>query len=229
MRTIRIAAVLGLTIVGGTSVAHAEQSGKVWRVGFIGTLSSVSVMRNFIFPPLLTRLRDLGYEEGRNIVFEFRSAEGHMDRLPNIAAELVALPVDLIISPLCGAPLDAAMTATKAIPIVVPACDDDMVEIGVVASVAHPGGNVTGMSKINPELTAKRLELLKQIVPAASQVAVIWDPTFSPYVGDWRELRSRAKEELGSRLITPTMPGRQRDIQKRDNCVPVCHSGLRHV
>ncbi len=108
MRTIRIAALLGLTIVAGTSVAHAEQSGKGWRVGFIGTLPSVSVLRNFNFPPLLTRLRDLGYEEGRNIVFEFRSAEGHMDRLPNIAAELVAWPVDLSISPLCGAPLDAA-------------------------------------------------------------------------------------------------------------------------
>lgn len=107
----------------------------------------------------------------------------------------MALPVDVLVSGVCGAPLDEAMHATKTIPIVVLACDDDMVEIGVVASVAHPGGNVTGLTKINPELTAKRLELLKQIVPSASHVAVVWDPKLSTYLADWHELRSRASEE----------------------------------
>jgi putative tryptophan/tyrosine transport system substrate-binding protein len=102
-----------------------------------------------------------------------------LDRLPDIAAQLVALPVDVLIASVCGAPLDAAMQATKTLPIVVAACDDDMVEIGVVASMAHPGGNVTGLTKMAPEVTAKRLELLKEIVPTASQVGVIWDPKFS--------------------------------------------------
>ena len=191
---IRIAEWLCVSILAAPPVAHAQQSGKVWRVGLMATLTSVPAMRKVIFAPLISALRDLGYEEGRNIAWELRSAEGHLDRLPDIAAELVALPVDVFICPVCGAPLDAAMHATKTIPIVVTACDDDMVEIGVVASVAHPGGNVTGMSKINPELTAKRLELLKEIAPGASQVAVIWDPKFSSYLADWRELRSRASE-----------------------------------
>ena len=191
----RIPTLLCLGILAAPPVAHAQHSGRVWRVGVMATLTSVPVMRSIIFAPLIMGLRDLGYEEGRNIVFELRSAEGHLDRLTNIAAELVALPVNVLVTGTCGAPLDVAMHATKTIPIVVLACDDDMVEIGVAASVAHPGGNVTGLSKINPELTAKRLELLKEIVPTAKQVAVIWDPKFSSYLADWRELRSRASEE----------------------------------
>ena len=196
MRTIfRIAALLCLSILARQPVAHAQQSGKVWRVGVMATLSSVPLMRTVFFAPLIMGLRDLGYEEGRNIVFELRSAEGRMDRLPDIAAELVALPVDVFISPGCGAPLEVAMHATKTIPIVVPACEGDMVEMGAAASIAHPGGNVTGLSTINPELAAKRLELLKEIVPAASHVAVIWDPKVGAFLGDWRELRSRASEK----------------------------------
>ena len=155
--------------------AGAQQSARIWRVGFVGTLPPVSVMRSTIYQPLLAGLRDLGYEEGRNIVFEFRSPDGHLDRLPDIAAELVALPVDVLICGVCGAPLEAAMHATKTIPIVVAACDDDMVAVGIARSLAHPGGNVTGISKLNPELSAKRLELFKAIVPSASQIAVIWD------------------------------------------------------
>ena len=192
---LKAAALVALGVVMAPSVSDAQQSGKVWRVGVMATLTSIPTMRSVIFAPLIARLRDLGYEEGRNIAFELRSAEGHLDRLPNIAAEFVALPVDVFICPVCGAPLDVAMHATKTIPIVVTACDDDMVEIGVAASVAHPGGNVTGISKINPELSAKRLELLNEMVPTASQVAVIWDPKFSAYLADWRELRSIASEK----------------------------------
>jgi putative ABC transport system substrate-binding protein len=189
---LRAAALVALSLVALPSVSDAQQRGKVWRVGVMATLTPIPAMRNVIFAPLIAALHDLGYDEGRNIVFELRSAEGDLDRLPNIAAELVTLPVDVFICPVCGTPLDVAMHATKSIPIVVTACDDDMVEIGVAASVAHPGGNVTGISKINPELSAKRLELLKEMVPTASQVGVIWDPKFSTYLADWRELRSRA-------------------------------------
>ena len=93
------------------SVSDAQQSGKVWRVGVMATLTSIPMMRSVIFAPLIAGLRDLGYEEGRNIAFQLRSAKGHLDRLPDIAAEFVALPVDVFICPVCGAPLDVAMHA----------------------------------------------------------------------------------------------------------------------
>ena len=118
-----------------------------------------------------------------------------MERLPGIVAELIALKVDVLVAPVCGAPLDAARQATSTIPIVVASCNDDMVETKIVASLAHPGGNVTGFSKMTPELTAKRLDLLKEMVPSASHVAVLWDPGYSTYVADWQGLRATARAE----------------------------------
>jgi putative ABC transport system substrate-binding protein len=112
--------------------------------------------------------------------------------MPEIAAEVVALNVDVIFENVCGASVNAALQATKSIPIVVAACNDDMVETGLVASLAHPGGNVTGLNKMTPDLTAKRLDVLKEMVPEAANVAVLWDPGYSEYVADWRELRARA-------------------------------------
>jgi putative ABC transport system substrate-binding protein len=119
--------------------------------------------------------------------------EGNWERLPDIAAELVGLKVDVLMASVCGPTLNAAMRATNTIPIVVAACNDDMVETGIIANLAHPGGNVTGLSKMTPELTAKRLELLKEMMPEASRVAVLWDPGYSAYLADWRELRERAR------------------------------------
>src|ERR1700730_16815303 len=180
---IRSAALLGLGILAGLSDARAQQSGKVPHVGVIVTLTSPSMVRTLsTFQAFLAGLRDLGYEEGRNVVVEFLSAVGHLERLPGIVAELVALKVDVLVAPVCGAPLNAARQATNTIPIVVASCNDDMVETGIVASLARPGGNVTGLSKMTPELTAKRLDLLKEMVPSASHVAVLWDPGYSTYV-----------------------------------------------
>jgi len=85
----------------------------------------------------------------------------------------------------CGPMLNAARQATSTIPIVVGACNDDMVETGIISSFAHPGGNVTGLSKMAPELTAKRLDILKEMVPAASRVAVLWDPGYSAFSVEW--------------------------------------------
>src|SRR5262249_3325791 len=126
-------------------------------------------------------LRELGYVEGRNIVFEIRSAEGKVERHPDLAAELVRLKVDLILVVTCGPQLNAARGATSTIPILVIACSDDMVESGIVASLAHPGGNITGFQKLNPELAAKRLELLKEAIPKMSRVAVLWNPGYSDF------------------------------------------------
>jgi len=177
-------------------LAARAQQGKIHRIGMISPSAPLSMWRELHFVrAFLAGLHDLGYEEGRNIAIEFRSAEGNLERLPDIAAELVGLKVDVLISGVCGATLNAAMRATNTIPIVVGACNDDMVETGIIASLAHPGGNVTGLSKMTPELTAKRLELLKEMVPKASRVAVLWDPGYSAYLADWREVRERARTE----------------------------------
>jgi putative ABC transport system substrate-binding protein len=120
------------------------------------------------------KLRDLGYVEGQNIGIEYRWAEGHDDRLPGLAAELVRLNVDVIVT--TGTPSAfAAKQATAIIPIVM-ASAGDPVRSGLVASLAHPGGNVTGFTVLGPELEGKRLELLKQAVPRISRVAVLWNP-----------------------------------------------------
>jgi putative ABC transport system substrate-binding protein len=139
----------------------------------------------------LSGLDDLGYIEGKDFAIEFGWAEGELNRLPAIAADLVARKVDVLYPNVCGATLNAAMQATRTIPIVVAACNDDMVELGTIKSLAHPGGNVTGLNKMTPELSAKRLDLLKELVPEAVKVGVMWDPRYSSYTADWRLLRAR--------------------------------------
>jgi putative ABC transport system substrate-binding protein len=119
-------------------------------------------------------LRDLGYVEGRNLVIEYRDAEGKSERLPALAAELVALKVDVIFAPTTATAL-AAKQATRTLPIVF-AVVADPVTSGFVTSLARPGGNVTGLSFLAPELVGKRLELLKQAIPGVTQVAVLWQP-----------------------------------------------------
>ena len=120
-------------------------------------------------------LRELGYVEGKNIVIEYRYAEGKLDRLPALAAELVRLKVDVIVT--AGpAATRAAKEATVTIPIVM-AQDHDPVGNGFVASLARPGGNITGLSTLAPELSGKRLELLKEIIPRLSRVAVLGNST----------------------------------------------------
>jgi ABC-type uncharacterized transport system substrate-binding protein len=128
----------------------------------------------------LQGLRDLGYVEGRNVVIEYRDAEGKRQRLLALAAELVALKVDVIVAPNTPAAL-AAKQATRTLPIVF-ALAADPVASGLVTSLARPGGNVTGLSILAPELVGKCLELLKQAVPGVSRVAVLWKPGASANV-----------------------------------------------
>jgi putative ABC transport system substrate-binding protein len=149
--------------------ALAQQSGKMYRVGFLVTPS-----RSFFTARMegfQQGLRNLGYIEGKNIVIEYRYAEGKADRLPKLAEELVSLRVDLIIT--SGPALWAAKNATKTIPIVFTGVQDP-VATGVVDSLAKPGGNVTGLSILAPELGGKRLELLKEVVPKITRVAFLW-------------------------------------------------------
>jgi putative ABC transport system substrate-binding protein len=151
--------------------AGAQQTGKVPRIGILATsrTSGPHMLEAF-----RQGLRELGWVEGRTVMIEFRSADGQIERLPALAAELVALPVDVI---LLAGPIQAhaAKQATRTIPIVF-ATVGDPVGSGLVASLARPGGNLTGLSSITPELVGKRLEFLKQALPSVKRVGVLWTP-----------------------------------------------------
>jgi putative tryptophan/tyrosine transport system substrate-binding protein len=158
--------VFALTMCGAR--AEAQQPTKVWRIAWVTAASTRSMMpRIEVFR---AGLRELGYVEGKNIIIEVRSAEGKRDRLPAIMAELLSLKVDIIVS--AGAGITGpAKDATSTIPIVM-SQDPDPVANGFVASLARPGGNITGLSIFRPELSGKRLELVKETLPNLSRVAV---------------------------------------------------------
>ncbi|HEV8456807.1 MAG TPA: ABC transporter substrate-binding protein, partial [Methylomirabilota bacterium] len=149
--------------------ASAQQAAKIARIGYLSPNLAASPHRQEAFRQ---GLRDLGYVEGRNVVIESRDAEGKFERLPTLAAELVALKVDVIVAAGTPAAL-AAKHATRTLPIVF-AVAADPVTSGLVASLARPGGNVTGLSILAPELVGKCLEQLKQAVPGVRRVAVLW-------------------------------------------------------
>jgi len=153
--------------------AEAQQPTKVPRIGFLSAASSSAIAARV--EAFSQGLRELGYVEGKNIFIEWRFAEGKSDRLPALAAELVRLKVDVIVS---EAPTStrSAKQATATIPIVM-VFDDDPVGSGFVASLARPGGNITGLSTLSPEISGKQLELLKEIVPKLSRVGVLGDVT----------------------------------------------------
>lgn len=158
------------------SASAAPPPGKVLRVGVLVAFGeSFDPDSDSVHRALRDDLRSHGYELGRNIMLEFRSARGYPERLPELAAELVRLKVDVLIPVLTGATL-AAHEATKTIPIVMLAATDP-VATGVVASLARPGGNITGVSINAEEISAKRLQLLKEAVPKLSRVAVLWNST----------------------------------------------------
>ena len=157
------------------AVAMAQQPKKVPLIGY---LSSFVPAREFARSEAIRlALRDLGYVEGQNIVIEYRYAEGKLDRAAELAAELVRLKVDIIVAAGGAIPIRAAKSATKTIPIVMMGVGTDPVKAGFVESLAHPGGNVTGLTLLTGELGGKRLELLKEAVPKVARVAVLYDPS----------------------------------------------------
>jgi putative ABC transport system substrate-binding protein len=157
-----------LSLLAAPRAAGAQQAGK--RMSRIGYLDGASISGNPAHIEALRQgLRELGYVEGQDIAFEWRSAEGKADRLPGLAAELVRLKVDVIVTGGAGA-TRPAKEATSTIPIVM-AQDSDPVGSGFVASLARPGGNVTGLSTLHPTISGKRLELLKEVLPRLSRVA----------------------------------------------------------
>ena len=158
----------GALIVAVRTVSAQTQPVKVHRIGFLGTTSAAEFASRL--DAFRTGLHDAGYREGRNTVIEFRWADGHVDRLPQLAAELVALKVDVLVTHAEGAL--AAKRATTTIPIVM-AFSADAVATGLARSLARPGGNVTGSTVLIPEISAKRLELLKTAAPRATRVGVL--------------------------------------------------------
>jgi len=160
--------------------AEGQQPKKIPRIGYLGGAAPFSARRE----AFRQGLRYLGYVEGKNIIIEWRSGEGKADRVPGLAAELVRLKVDVIVTDGSGS-TRSAKQATSTIPIVM-AQDADPVGTGIVASLARPGGNITGLSNLRPELSGKRLELLKEGVPVLSRVAIF---RTSPPPGDAQALQ----------------------------------------
>jgi len=165
--------IAGMTVglLAAPLATEAQPTGKGHRIGYLGTNRAANPHLHEAFRQ---GLRDLGYVEGRNVVIEYRDAEGKLERLPALAAELVALKLDVIVAP--GTPQAlAAKQATRTIPIVFTAASDPVPD-GLVTSLARPGGNVTGLATLSPELVGKGLEQLKRAVPEVSRLAVLWQP-----------------------------------------------------
>jgi putative ABC transport system substrate-binding protein len=168
--------------------AEAQPGGKSPRVGFLSTFSPSDVPR---WREGLTKgLRDLGYTEGYDIVIEYRHAEGRPERLPDLAAELVRLKVDVIVAETTPASL-AAKKATTTIPIVMTIVGNP-VEAGLIASLGRPGGNITGLSLQLSDVTAKRLQVLREVVPGLSRVAILWNSASPVTPPQLREVEAAA-------------------------------------
>ena len=191
MSSILVAVVLLAVAV----IAEAQQPKKVPRIGYLSSADPASESTRS--EAIRLALRELGYIEGQNIAIEYRYAEGKRDRLPELAAELVRLKVDIIVVAGGAAMIQAAKNATKTIPIVMVGGGIDPVEAGLVESLARPGGNVTGITNLTRELGGKRLELLKEAVPKVARVAVLYDPAVPGSVREVKEVLPVAARALG--------------------------------
>src|SRR3954452_19201462 len=184
-----------IALIGGVGAlwpmaARSQSSRKMVRIGYLGAgIRTVSPNPRDAF---LQGFRDLGYVEGQNFVLVDRYADGQQERLPNLAVELVRLKVDVLVAPTSAA-AKAAMDATTTIPIVM-AGSGDPVGLGLVASLARPGGNVTGPSMMNTEIIGKRMQLLKEVVPGLARVAVLANSVNPIHTLFWRETEPAARD-----------------------------------
>jgi putative tryptophan/tyrosine transport system substrate-binding protein len=171
-RRAALAVILTASVLAIPMAAHAQPGAKVPRIAYLG--NSSAALEPELVAAFRQGLRDLKYVEGQNVVIEYRWAEGRYDRFPALVAEVVQLKVDVILT--AGTPaVLAAKAGTQTIPIVMAALGDP-ITAGVVPSLARPGGNVTGLASMTPEIDGKRLELLKEIAPGVSRIAVLWNP-----------------------------------------------------
>jgi len=179
-------------------IAEAQQPKKVPQIGYLSNADPATESTRS--EPIRLALRERGYIAGQNIAIEYRYAEGKLDRVPELAAELVRLKVDIILVAGGTGWVRAANNATKTIPIVMVGAGREPVEAGHVESLARPGGNVTGLTLLNRELGGKRLELLKEAVPKVARVAVLFDPTVGDSVLEVKELLPVEARALGLTL-----------------------------
>ncbi len=182
-----------ITLLGGAAaawpLATRAQQPKVWRIGMLETISAELNAANL--SAFRRGLRELGYVEGRNLVLDYRSAEGDAKRFPGLAAELIHLNVDLIVTRGTPAVL-AAKNATSTIPVVMAASGEPLL---VVASLARPGGNVTGLSAVNPDLAAKRIELLTELAPAVAGIAAFLNMSNPITSSELKEIEAAARSK----------------------------------
>src|SRR3989449_4391388 len=188
-----------VALLAAPHAADGQPAGKVYRIGILGNVPVTSPEGARLWGAFIQGLRELGYVEGRNITIEHRYSEGQYGRLPDLAADLVRLNVDVIVAPATQNPL-AAKQATRTIPIVMTGAGDP-VGGGLVASLARPGGNVTGLSLLAPAVVGKQLELLKEITPQMSRVAVLSNPSNSSFTVLLGEAKVAA-HSLGVQLQT---------------------------
>ena len=203
MRRIGLAVVLAFSLFLAPLAAEAQPSGSVRRIGYLAP-GWAEADREFL-EELRRGLRERGYVEGQNLHVEYRQAEGKVDRLPGLVTDLIGLRVELIVARASAAAL-AAHQATRTIPIVMVAVGNP-VELGLAASLARPGGNVTGFTSYGPNLTGKQLEHIREAVPDMKRLAVLWTPGNPLHPGVLRDLeeltRSRGIQIQSLKIVTP--------------------------
>jgi putative ABC transport system substrate-binding protein len=184
-----------ITLLGGAVAwplaARAQQPSKVPRIGFLNPLSRSNLMGTGWVEAFRSGLRDLGYVEGKNIIIEYRWSEGQYDRLPALTRELVQLGIDILVTYSTPA-TRAAKQVTTTVPIVM-AISGDAIATGPIISLNQPGGNITGSTFFNPELCAKRLELIKEAVPSATRIGVLFHPDNPIQIPSLQEMERTAK------------------------------------
>jgi putative tryptophan/tyrosine transport system substrate-binding protein len=197
MKTLALATILALSLLAAPVAADAQQAGKVARVGYLAAVSAAAdAPRAEAFRQ---ELRDLGYVEGQNINIAYRYEPSMFERLPELAAELVRLKIDVLVTVTTNAAI-AGKNAAGTVPLVFMGVTDP-VAAGLVESLARPGGNRTGITNIASVLTAKRLGLLKEVLPKLSRVAVLWDPHGPGSAPQWKESQVAAGE-LGLQVFS---------------------------
>lgn len=203
----RITLITTLLLLGAAPLpAGAQPMGKVWRIGYLSLTSDTDAYRPWL-AALNDGLRDLGYVDGGNIAIETRYAAGQIERLSTLAAELVRLNVDVLVAAPAGSAL-AAKNATRTIPIVFIG-EPDPVGTALVASLARPGGNVTGLADAHADLVPKRLDLLKQVVPASSRVGILWNPA-NPGTASQLKIAEGAAPAVGLTALPVEVKGPRR-------------------
>ena len=201
---------LAVLIVFALSIpAEAQQPAKIPRIGYVSGTGDSSNPGPYV-AALRQGLRDLGYIDGKNIVIEYRGAEGKLERIPGIVAELVQLKVDVLVV-LIPQAIRAAKQATKTIPIVM-VTQEDPVAAGLIDSLARPGGNITGLATLQRDLSGKRLELLAEVVPGISRVGVLWNPNIPSMIIGFKEYEAAARG-LKIRLQSLEVRGSSPDLE----------------